>query len=142
MGKIIRENIELEDITSVDLLCSKEDNKKTTEQLRNRVNIHNGKNKLLTESYLFMTYLVGSVDENLKLDAIRVRTIDMKLYNITTQDIIENQIVISDNSVRFMLSILKYLSNSKEELSIKLFDYQNLDYIDYQEELPKSKGSK
>lgn len=142
MGKIIRKNIELEDIASVDLLCSKEDNKKTTEQLRNRVNIHNGKNKLLTESYLFMTYLVSSVDENLKLDAIRIRTSDMNLYNITTQDIIENQIVISNYSVKFMLNTLKYLSNQGEELSIKVLDYNTLDYVDYQKELSKSKGSK
>ena len=133
MEKIINRNIELNDIINVDLLCSEESNEKIFSLLKRNINIHNGKAKKLNDAYFTICCLICAYNEKISLDALRIKTNEGEIYTILPYDIIENQIVINDNAVNLMLNVLKYL-REQEKLSIKMFNYKTLDYIDEQKE--------
>lgn len=128
MGKIVKQNVELSNITRVDLMCSRESSENINNLLKRNVNIHKGKNKLLTQSYLFLSYLTNSYDKDIKLDGIRIWTIDGEVYIISTYDIIDNQITINDNAVKLILNALNYVS-LQGQANINILDYNNLDYV-------------
>ncbi len=143
MGKLIERSLISSDILNVDLLCSVEDDSELLNHLKKKVNINEGKRKILYDSYLVMSYLTKCYDESLTLDGVRVLTVDGEIFTVLTSDILENRIVLSDNALRFMLATLDYV-NKQEVPSIKVLDYATLDYGDYKkdENLSKAKGMK
>ena len=138
MGKIIKRNIGLEHIKRVDLMCSQESNEDINNALKRKVNINKGIHKILTESYLFLSYLTNSFVKDIKLDAVRIWTTDDELYVISTYDIIENQITINANAAKLILSALNYVS-CQEQANINVLEYNTLDYILYEAESKRSK---
>lgn len=133
MQNYVIKRIDEEDLLKVELLCSLEDDKDLISDLQVKVKMYQGKGKILIDSYLALMYLVNGTSENLKLEAVRVLTKNGEIYYISTYDIKENRVILSDNSLCFMLNVLNYV-NKQEKILVKVLDLKTLSYVDYNED--------
>lgn len=136
MNKVLSNRINEEDIFKVELLCSESDNTKVISDLQEKGLTHTGKSKILIDSYLLIMYQLGMINSNLSLDDIRIVSMDNDVFHISTRDIINNRIVISDNAIRFILNIFKFIQKG-ENTTIKVLDLNTLDYVLYDDKNKK-----
>ena len=143
MEKYIESHINEGDIKKIELLCSLEDDKDLIKDLEEKVIGYTGKSKILLDAYLTIMYLTDSIDSDLSLEGIRVVTNNNERIHVSTYDIKESRVIVSDNSLRFMLNVLNCI-NKGQNVFVKTLDYKMLEYVDYDKEtsLVKTKGGK
>lgn len=141
MKNYVKETIYRENIIKVELFCSLNDDKNLIETLQEVIKVHHGKRKIIFNNYLKVMKVVKKVNKNLNLEGIMITLDDGDRCYLSTYDILENKVVLSDNSLQFMINILNFVYN-EQSLEIKTLDLESLDYVSYNEEktLTKTRG--
>ena len=132
-------NVTEEDILKVELYCDLGESN-LIEDIKNNKEVFKGKTQILMECYFTIIALMKGYDKNLNLECLRIVTTDYDTYQIFSKDMRKNDITVSSNFVKMMISVTNYLCK-QETLNVKVLDYSTFDYVDYtSEEKTNKKG--